>query len=51
MSDFNDDDVNIGKAVKEFLKISPDESYITYKSGVFKAKVGIPTGDSVHHIN
>ena len=47
LSNINEDDVNIGKAVKEFVKLSLEESYITYKDSVFKPKIGIPTGGSL----
>ena len=33
--------------MKEFVKLSFQESYVTYKDQVFKSKVGIPTGGSL----
>ena len=35
-------------AVREFVKISFNESYVTYKNRVFKPKIGIPTGGSLY---
>ena len=43
----DEEDRNIGEAVKTFVKLSLEESYVTYKERVFKPKIGIPTGGSL----
>ena len=43
----DEEDANIGEAVKSFVKLSLEESYVTYKERVFKPKIGIPTGGSL----
>ena len=47
LSNVTDEEVDVAVAVKEFVKISFCESYVTYKDRVFKPKVGIPTGGSL----
>ena len=47
MQNINEEDRKVGKAVEAFVKLSLEESYITYKDQVFKPKVGIPTGGSL----
>ena len=42
-----EEDANVAEAVKTFVKLSLEESYVTYKERVFKPKVGIPTGGSL----
>ena len=37
----------LGEAILSFVKLSFAESYVTYKDGVYKPKVGIPTGGSL----
>ena len=32
------------EAIRSFVKLSFDESYITHKDAVYKPKIGIPTG-------
>ena len=43
----DEEDANIGEAVKSFVKLSLEELYVTYKERVFKPKIGIPTGGSL----
>ena len=43
----DEEDANVAEAVKTFVKLSLEESYVTYKERVFKPKVGIPTGGSL----
>ena len=47
LANTSEEDEKIGKAVKAFVELSFQESYITYKDEVFKPKVGIPTGGSL----
>jgi hypothetical protein len=47
LAGINEEDRNIGTAVKEFVHLSFNESYITFKDEVFKPKIGIPTGGSL----
>ena len=47
LSNIEEEDADIGEAVKTFVKLSFDESYVTYNNRVFKAKIGIPTGGSL----
>ena len=47
LSEINKEDAKTGKAIEAFVKLSLEESYITYKDGVFKPKIGIPTGGSL----
>ena len=47
LSNIGEEYRNMGKAVEEFVKLSFQESYITYKEEVYKPKVGIPTGGSL----
>ena len=42
-----DININTKKAVETFTKLSFEESYVTYKDEVYKAKIGIPTGGSL----
>ena len=47
LADMDEENHNIATAVKEFVHLSFNESYITFKNDVFKPKVGIPTGGSL----
>ena len=47
LSNIGEEDQKVGKAIKEFVQLSFDESYITHQDKVFKSKVGIPTGGSL----
>ena len=47
LENIEEEDEKTGEAVKEFVKLSFQESYVTYKDQVFKSKVGIPTGGSI----
>jgi hypothetical protein len=47
LEDIKEEDVKIGEALKKLVKLSFEESYITYKDEVFKSKIGIPTGGSL----
>ena len=47
LENIEEEDEKTGEAVKEFVKLSFQESYVTYKDQVFKSKVGIPTGGSL----
>ena len=47
LENIDEEDEKTGEAVKEFVKLSFQESYVTYKDQVFKSKVGIPTGGSL----
>ena len=47
LSNIHEEDENTKEAVKMFVKLSFDESYVTYKERVFKSKIGIPTGGSL----
>ena len=42
-----EEDRKIAEAIKAFVKLSFEESYITHKDEVFKPKIGIPTGGSL----
>ena len=42
-----EEDSHTADAVKEYVKLSFDESYVTFKDEVYKPKVGIPTGGSL----
>ncbi len=42
-----EEDSHTADAVKEYIKLSFDESYVTFKDEVYKPKVGIPTGGSL----
>ena len=43
----DEEQAQIRKAIQSFVKLSFEESYVTYKDEVFKPKVGIPTGGSL----
>ena len=47
LNNIDEEERKIGIAVEEFVKLSFQESYISYKDQVFKSKVGIPTGGSL----
>ena len=47
IANLDEEDADIGEAVKTFVKLSIDESYVTHKERVFKSKIGIPTGGSL----
>ena len=47
LMNIDEEEENVGKAVKEFVKLSFKESYVTYKNNVFRPKIGIPTGGSL----
>ena len=47
LSDVNEEDSNSAEAVKSYIKLSFEESYVTFKNQVYKPKVGIPTGGSL----
>ncbi len=40
-------DTKIKTAIKEFVELSFDNSYVTYNDECFKSKIGIPTGGSL----
>ena len=42
-----EEDRKIAEAVEAFVKLSFEESYITYEDQVFKSRIGIPTGGSL----
>ena len=39
--------MNTKKAIEQFIKLSCENSYITYKNECFKSEIGIPTGGSL----
>ena len=43
----DEEEAKLGEAILSFVKLSFDESYVTYKDEVYKPKVGIPTGGSL----
>ena len=43
----DEEESRLGEAILSFVKLSFAESYVTYKDGVYKPKVGIPTGGSL----
>ena len=47
LSDVSEEDSNSAEAVKSYIKLSFEESYVTFKNQVYKPKVGIPTGGSL----
>ena len=47
LGSLREEDRKIGQALEAFVKLSFQESYVTYKNDVFKPKVGIPTGGSL----
>ena len=47
ITNLDEESAAVAEAVKQFVKLSLDESYVTYKERVFKPKVGIPTGGSL----
>ena len=47
LNEIDEEDRKTGEAIKAFVKLSFQESYISYKDLVFKSKVGIPTGGSL----
>ena len=47
LANIDEEEVDVAEAVKTFVKLSFEESYVTYKDRVFKPKVGIPTGGSL----
>ena len=47
LTNLDEENAAVAEAVKQFVKLSLDESYVTYKDRVFKPKVGIPTGGSL----
>ena len=47
LNDIDEKDRKTGKAIKAFVQLSFQESYISYKDQLFKSKVGIPTGGSL----
>ena len=38
---------NLKKAIAQFIELSFENSYVTYKDSCYKSKVGIPTGGSL----
>ena len=44
---YGEEDRKIGVAIEAFVKLSFEESYVTYKEQVFQPKIGIPTGGSL----
>ena len=47
LSGLNEENTDTAEAIRRFVKLSLDESYVTYKERVFKPKIGIPTGGSL----
>ena len=47
LTNIGEEDRKVGEAIEAFVRLSLDESYVTYKDGVFKPKIGIPTGGSL----
>ena len=47
ISKLGEEDRKIGVAIEAFVKLSFEESYVTYKEQVFQPKIGIPTGGSL----
>ena len=47
LANATDEEMSNTEAIKEFVKISFNESHVTYKDRVIKLKVGIPTGGSL----
>ena len=43
----DESEAKTGAAVKEFVKLSFRESYVSYRNEVFRPKIGIPTGGSL----
>ena len=47
LAGLSEENTDKAEAVKKFVKLSLDESYVTYKERVFKPKIGIATGGSL----
>ena len=47
LAGLSEENTDKAEAVKKFVKLSLDESYVTYKELVFKPKIGIATGGSL----
>ena len=47
LANIDEEDRKIGEAIEAFVKLSFEESYITYEGKVYKSKIGIPTGGSL----
>ena len=47
LANIGEEDRKIGEAIEAFVRLSLEESYVTHKDGVFKPKIGIPTGGSL----
>ena len=47
LANIDGEEEDVAEAIKKFVKLSLDESYVTYKDRVFKPRVGIPTGGSL----